>query len=62
MYSNGIHSCKGDDVMRIKENQNDNIISDRNIRDKCVINTAEQKGKVLFRNSSYREGQAIIQE
>lgn len=48
--------------MRIKENQNDNIISDRNIRDKCVINTAEQKGKVLFRNSSYREGQAIIQE
>lgn len=48
--------------MRIKGNQNDNIISDRNIRDKCVVDTADQEGKVLFINSSYREGQEIIQE
>lgn len=61
MYSNGIHNWK-DDVMRIKGNQNDNIISDRNIRDKCVVDTADQEGKVLFINSSYREGQEIIQE
>lgn len=61
MYSNGIHNWK-DDVMRIKGNQNDNIISDRNIRDKCVVDTVDQEEKVLFKNSSYREGQEIIQE